>query len=387
VIRVGFVLQPGAAEWLGGLNYIRNLIQALAAAGHGVVEPVLIVSPAESAALAQLPAVEVLRTPLVNRRTREGALRLGVSLTLERDPFLDGFLRRHGIQVLSHSNDLGRHAATPVIAWIPDFQHVHLPAFFSRRERLARHYYFRRLFRLADTVILSSESARVDARAFLGRDPQNVRVLRFAVRPREAVTVPREALETRYGFRGPFFHLPNQFWVHKNHRLVIDALALLRQRGLTPLVLATGAQEDYRRPRHFQELMEHCRRQGVDTMFRPLGVVPYEDLLALMQAAVAVINPSLAEGWSTTVEEAKALGQRVVLSDLAVHREQAPPGARYFDPRRPDVLAGILEELWGQGGSSDVPATSSARESAATRYAQFAATYEQIVVEALEKRR
>ena len=74
-----------------------------------------------------------------------------------------------------------------------------------------------------------------------------------------------------------------------------------------------------------------------EKLFRPLGVVPYRDMLGLMRHAVAVINPSLFEGWSTSVEEAKSMGKAVVLSDIPVHREQAPGRGLFFDPRDPDA--------------------------------------------------
>jgi glycosyltransferase involved in cell wall biosynthesis len=45
------------------------------------------------------------------------------------------------------------------------------------------------------------------------------------------------------------------------------------------------------------------------------------------------INPSLFEGWSTTVEEAKALGKFIILSDIKVHREQNPKDAVYFNAK------------------------------------------------------
>ncbi len=42
-----------------------------------------------------------------------------------------------------------------------------------------------------------------------------------------------------------------------------------------------------------------------------------------MLCSTALINPSQFEGWSTTVEEAKSLGVKMLLSDLEVHKEQA----------------------------------------------------------------
>jgi glycosyltransferase involved in cell wall biosynthesis len=56
-----------------------------------------------------------------------------------------------------------------------------------------------------------------------------------------------------------------------------------------------------------------------------------------------MINPSRFEGWSTPIEEAKAFSTPLLLSDIAIHREQAPL-ARFFDPASPATLATALFE-------------------------------------------
>ena len=59
--------------------------------------------------------------------------------------------------------------------------------------------------------------------------------------------------------------------------------------------------------------------------------------------AAAIVNPSRFEGWSTAVEEAKAIGVPMILSDLAVHREQAGDVARLFNPDNAAQLADYIE--------------------------------------------
>ena len=54
-------------------------------------------------------------------------------------------------------------------------------------------------------------------------------------------------------------------------------------------------------------------------------------MLVLMRASLAVINPSKFEGWSTTVEEAKYSGKKIILSNLPVHNEQCPPDSIFVD--------------------------------------------------------
>jgi glycosyltransferase involved in cell wall biosynthesis len=107
-------------------------------------------------------------------------------------------------------------------------------------------------------------------------------------------------------------------------------LALLKAEQPEITVVCTGNTHDPRQPLHFTQLMARRDALGLQAAFRVLGVVPYADMQGLMRHACAVINPSRFEGWSTSVEEAKSMNQAVLLSDLPVHREQAPTDATYF---------------------------------------------------------
>ena len=46
------------------------------------------------------------------------------------------------------------------------------------------------------------------------------------------------------------------------------------------------------------------------------------------------------------MEEARSLGVPMVLSDLAVHREQVGADADFFDPLDPAAIAACLERVW-----------------------------------------
>ena len=58
-----------------------------------------------------------------------------------------------------------------------------------------------------------------------------------------------------------------------------------------------------------------------------------------MKKAEGIIQPSLFEGWSTVVEDAKAMNQTVVASNLNVHIEQLDCNAIFFDPNNVKSLA------------------------------------------------
>ena len=48
-----------------------------------------------------------------------------------------------------------------------------------------------------------------------------------------------------------------------------------------------------------------------------------------------LINPSLFEGWSTTVEEAKLFDKKMILSDIKVHNDQAVKNTLFLAPILP----------------------------------------------------
>jgi len=58
------------------------------------------------------------------------------------------------------------------------------------------------------------------------------------------------------------------------------------------------------------------------------------------------VQPSLFEGWSTVVEDARALGKPIVLSDIPVHLEQQIPGAHVFSAPSAEALRQRLVEVW-----------------------------------------
>jgi glycosyltransferase involved in cell wall biosynthesis len=136
----------------------------------------------------------------------------------------------------------------------------------------------------------------------------------------------------KYALPKEFFYTPNQFWVHKNHGVIIEAMALLAAKGECPHVVSTGKQFDSRDPEYFSRLMRLAQERGVCDYFHVLGVIPYEDTVTLMQSCMAVVSSSRFEGWGLSVAEARILGKKVILTDIPVFREQNPARGLFYDP-------------------------------------------------------
>jgi hypothetical protein len=70
-------------------------------------------------------------------------------------------------------------------------------------------------------------------------------VVRFATQPAPDLLIanPPDVL-AQYALPPKYFYLPNQFWRHKNHQVVVNALTILKRRGFDVVVASSGASAD-----------------------------------------------------------------------------------------------------------------------------------------------
>ncbi|SPF42699.1 Glycosyl transferase group 1 [Syntrophobacter sp. SbD1] len=384
MIRVAWILVNDPA-WIGGLNYFRNLMEALLAFRDRLIEPVVVGNPADLPSPLNLcPSIPRPTLPrLWPARMRDSIDRK----ILHNGGYFSKSLMKNEIRLLSHAQWLGLNSPVPAMCWIADFQHRRLPEFFSTEEQNSRNSIHAAMAVNAQAILLSSQDARRDFCYFHPEAVKKTYVLPFVAHlPDAAVLPPADTLLKHYAIAEPFFHVPNQLWAHKNHGVIVEALRMLAARGRCPLVVSTGLTEDYRNPAYFSSISKRLDEIHLTDRFRFLGVVPYNHMAVLMRSSLAVINPSLFEGWSTTVEESKSLGKRLLLSNIAVHREQAPGRSLYFEPHDQEALAAhILEVLEAFDPDRERDELERAARALPERMQQFARAYQEIVLDVIAR--
>ncbi|WP_062344976.1 glycosyltransferase [Novosphingobium sp. CCH12-A3] len=344
---IRFAIPPiGGQEWFGGWMYMRNFVRALALYGDSEIEAYVFVGEdrADEAYISEfrsLPRTKVVVEAAFDTDFRNGTLK--TLLTGRRAPLLNAF-KREGITVaLDWATYYGWRSEIPTIAWIPDFQHRALPHLFGKVKWYRRETGFRLQIGTSAAVLLSSAAAEHDCHAYYPASRGKTHVARFAV-PVDDWSGPLDAVHMLQsaGIPRDFIFLPNQLWHHKNHFLAIEAASILAKRGSDRVIVATGRGSDPRRPNYRTELMNQIVQSGAASNFVLLEGVDHALVKAMMTTTNALLNPSLFEGWSTTVEEAKAIGTPLLLSDIPVHREQAPE-AEFFNSNDALALAEAIE--------------------------------------------
>jgi glycosyltransferase involved in cell wall biosynthesis len=351
-VDIAIVVYGLSENWLGGVNYYRNLLTVFDGAAHaGMRLNVFTNNPGFFDDMRFSPRVLVHRVAMLEHRTPEWFLRKVVHRTTGRDLMLLRLLRRAGVQAIVFSHVPGAKSfGLRCLPWIPDFQSQRHPELFPDEVVSMERQRALDWVRDADGLIVSSMAARNDAVQLFGADPERLHVMRFAPRlDTDAIAQPamRDTVLAKHGIDRPYFFLPNQYWQHKNHALVVAALRLIQAAGgPVPLVVSTGKTDDFRKPEHFPEFQASVQAAGLQQDYRILGVIDRHDMLVLLANATAVINPSRFEGWSTSVEEAKALGKPLLASDIAVHREQVKglANADLFGPDDAVALAALMQK-------------------------------------------
>lgn len=380
MIKVGFAGQF-SKDWMGGLNYFRNLFFALDSVKKKELELIIFIGKRTDNKIKCIfkQYAYVVEDSMFDRKSPKWYLSKVEHKIFKTNFILSDFLNKYGVQVLSHSSVVNL-KDIKTINWIHDFQHVHLPDMFSKKEIDGRDKNFMKLIKKSDSIVVSSYDALKDLKNFASGYESKAKVLQFVSQPDkkyfELNKNDKKRILEKYKIYNDFYYMPNQFWKHKNHMLVFRAINELKNDSADILLVCTGNLDDYRNKSHIDKVKSFIRIHSLENYIKILGLVDYEDVFALIKFSKGVINPSLFEGWSSTVEECKSVGKHMILSDLDVHKEQYPEST-FFERRSVDSLKNVLNNYdWGRYENSIDPLEK--------RTKQFAKKYIDIVHSVLE---
>jgi glycosyltransferase involved in cell wall biosynthesis len=335
-------------NWIGGTYYIINLIYSLNNLDDELKPRLVILAEKEIdfkfIKEINYPYIEyiLLTTDLnfiykiINKITRNIFFKKNVIKSFEAK-----------IDVIFPSNgslDLGW--IKRQLFWIPDFQELRLPNFFPEYNLVKRKNNRLKFSLSKENVIFSSQDSLDDYNFFFPMNKTINHVLNFKVFHSDFSNLGVEILQKYSLNNKKYFFSPNQFWKHKNHIIILKALVELKKHNsLNFIVVFTGKEYDSRNPNYFEDLKKFVKANNIEDNVAFLGFIDRNEQLFLMQNSMSIIQPSLFEGWSSVVEDAKRLKQICIVSDLKVHREQLGNDGYYFNPMDEIELAGLLLKI------------------------------------------
>jgi glycosyltransferase involved in cell wall biosynthesis len=255
-------------------------------------------------------------------------------------------LARHiGADLVHHSGGtLPPRTAQPNLLTIHDLQYLAFPEYFHPLKRA----YLRRAVpssvRRATVVATPSHHAAAMVTDLLGKPGGDVVVVPHGI---DAPTYCSVADELARPVPGPYLLYPAVTWPHKNHRVLLQALASSGLRDLA--VVLTGAagpaEADVRRA---------VAELGVADRVLHLGRVPASHLDALYRGATALVFPSRFEGFGAPVVEARWRDCPVVAADATALPEVVGEAGMLVSPDDVDAWVAAIVAVCEPGRRAEL---------------------------------
>jgi len=270
-----------------------------------------------------------------------GSLARG-SVTLSKS---DGTIERLGAEVVHFPIQRAFFTDVPSIYHPHDLLHRHLPELLSRRERVKRDVMLGSFCKAARVVSVTSSWVKRDVTAQFDIAPEKIAVVPLTG-SLGAYPTPSpaelEAARAKFGLPEAFAFYPAQTWRHKNHLMLLEAIARLRDsRGLVVPLACSGHQNEF-----FPAIQQRIAELHLKEQVKFLGFVSPVELRAMYQLCRCVVIPTLFEAASGPLNEAFMAGTAAACSNVTSLPEQAADAALVFDPHDPAKIAEAIARLW-----------------------------------------
>jgi glycosyltransferase involved in cell wall biosynthesis len=218
--------------------------------------------------------------------------------------------------------------------------------------------------RVADAIIVNSESLRTEVQRYIEVEPSKLKLVYEAVdhdlfKPGDHAAARQHV--TKFGVTKPFVLFVSSLWRYKNCAGLLKAWAIAREElGDRQLVVVGGGKHE----QHVADLHALTRELGITADVVFVGAVPLNETARFYQAADVLVYPSLNETFGLPILEAMASGCPVVTSNVSAMPETAGGAAVLCDPAEPASIARSTVEALG-------PSAPWLREQGLKRAAQF----------------
>ena len=206
---------------------------------------------------------------------------------------------------------------------------------FIRRERV-----FQNTLKRAFIVMVDSEELAIKINLRYGIDRDRIINMPFSPSPFLNETKASDSADILklYKLDYGYFFYPAQFWAHKNHYRIIEAVKLLHQEGKQCRVVFVGGDKG-----NYDFLDRLIRGYGLGKHVQSLGFLPAEHMRALYENCQAVIMPTYFGSTNLPPLEAWLMGKPLIYSKLC--SEQAGNAALLIDPDDTNSVADAMKSM------------------------------------------
>lgn len=225
---------------------------------------------------------------------------------------------------------------TPYITTLFDICHRDTPEFPEVRENnefSLRDNYFMNYLPIAALVITDSEELSEKASRIYGINKRRFLSMPYAEsKLNEENSNSTESVLQKFKLEAGYFFYPAQFWPHKNHARILQALHHLKKQGTIFHVAFAGGNKG-----NYEFVKSLVNKFGLEEQVHFLGFVEQEDMRGLFLGCKAVVMPTYFGPTNLPPLEAWSLGKPLIYSSHL--KSNSGDAAIYADPDSIEDLA------------------------------------------------
>lgn len=265
-----------------------------------------------------------------------------------------------------------------MIGVIHDLMHRYEPSFpeVSKLFRYGlREHRMGNIARYCKAVLVDSNIGRQHVIDSYGVSEKKVYVVPYIAPSYLHSTSERIDFDGRYKLPSKYIFYPAQFWPHKNHLRLIEALKMASQDGCDDVQLVLSGAKRYR----YEEVKACVDRLGLTEKVHFVGYIPDNDLRGFYLRARAMIMPTFFGPTNIPPLEAIATGCPVIVSGIYGMPEQLGDAALYFDPKSISEIAERIKKVWSDDDLVKKMSRKGLEQSLAYGQAEFNSKIEHVI--------
>lgn len=243
---------------------------------------------------------------------------------------------------------------TKTVVAVHDLQHRLQPNF---REVSAnglgkyRDFVYDQITQKAVVVLSDSKTGGADIKRCFPKTKAKILALSYIspiLLPKPLSHLEKKKILSKLNLPEKYFFYPARFWPHKNHQLLIKALAILNKEGIEVSTLLSGNRDTSFSS--YPEVVKLVKKYNLENSVRYMGYLSDRELAMVYQQSLALVMPTFFGPTNIPILEAWQNKTAVVASRVRGSGEQIGRAGMLFDPKSPRELAGVMKKVATEPG-------------------------------------
>jgi len=217
----------------------------------------------------------------------------------------------------------------------------HFPEVGSPKEYSKREFNYKNICKYSVCILTDSECGKNQVYESYHANKEKIHILPYTI-SFDSLVFSCDHFKQKYNLPQKFLFYPAQFWKHKNHIRLINAIhSLIPQLKDLHIVFVGSPYNGYK------EILSEVKKLNLEKYITVHSYVPQEDIPCFYRSARALVMPTFFGPTNIPPLEAIALGCPVAVSDIYGMRDQLQDSAVFFNPLSVPEIANSIKMLWG----------------------------------------